>query len=492
MKKIYLSGLLVLCIGLFTGFQTIPDQWDDVFKQINEEELLHGRAYETLQEATSIIGHRLTGSENGKKAEAYTYSLFKKYGIKDVKYLPFEVESWMRDTVSLEIVPKNSDNFRQIKSVALAHSPVSASVQGLIVDVGNGLQPDFERLKEKVKGKVVLVNLGILPKDSPLKNLHRSEKAALAIEYGATGAIFINQYPGHILLTGTASVTGQLISIPAVCISWEDGLVVRDWLKQEPRLEAHIGMHNFSKLIKARNVVATIKGSQLPKEKIVIGGHLDSWDLATGAIDNGIGSFTVIEVARIFQALKLKPKRTIEFVMFMGEEQGLLGSEAIVKRMTKDGSINQVKFMVNLDMAGNPIGFNASGWSDAIPFLSQVGQKIKSLDTSFHNVVENQAELHSDHESYMLEGIPVLQPVSNLNPSVYTCYHANCDDFSLIDKTHISNSARFTAMLLYALADADQLPVKRMSPEETKNFMVKNGLKNELVLGKKWKWGTGN
>src|SRR5690606_28578857 len=92
--------------------------------------------------------------------------------------------------------------------------------------------------------------------------------------------------------------------------------------------DLEIEMSNQSRKVQARNIIATMKGKS--KETIVIGGHLDSWDLAQGAIDNGIGSFAVIDIARTFQKLNFKPEKTIEFVLFMGEEQGLLGSRHYV------------------------------------------------------------------------------------------------------------------------------------------------------------------
>lgn len=488
MKKSYYLLFLLPLAALFVAQQPAGDELSAVFKRINEEVVQRSQAYETLREATSTIGHRLTGSENGEKAEEYTYNLFKKYGFTHVKYFPFEVEAWSRDTVSLEVAPKNSDNFREIKAVSLAHSPVNAQLKGLIVDVGNGLETDFEANQAQVKGKIALMNIGISPPDTTLKNLHRSEKTALAIKYGATGVIIINQVPNRVLLTGTASVTGKLIPIPAVCIALEDGQLIREWMRDDPKLEAHVFMRNKSNVIKARNVVATLKGSGLPKEKIIIGGHLDSWDLATGAIDNGIGSFTILEIARVFQALNLKPKRTIEFVLFMGEEQGLLGSTAMINQMLKDKSIRRVRYMMNLDMAGNAIGFNVAGRDEMIPFFTAAGKQIRAIDTVFQNKVISRSGLHSDHQGFLLEGIPTVSPVSNLDPKVYQCYHADCDDFSLVDKTHLDNCARFTAMMLYALANADQLPTKRLTTEETRDFLVKQNLQKELEIAGNWRW----
>ena len=488
MKKLYLSIFIFIGFSFFSAHRKGNEEVGAVFKRINEEVLQTSNAYSTLQKATSTIGHRLTGSANGEKAEEFTFNAFKSYGFTNVKYQPFEVEAWSRDTVSLEVVPRSSDNFRQVKVVSLAHSPVNASLKGLIIDVGNGLESDFEKVKTAVKGKIALMNIGISPPNKELKNLHRSEKTALAIKYGATGVIIINQVKGGVLLTGTASVTGQLIPIPAVCISLEDGRMIRHWMQEEKKLEAHISMRNKSQMIKARNVVATLKGSGLSKEKIIIGGHLDSWDLATGAIDNGIGSFAVLEIARVFKALNLKPKRTIEFVMFMGEEQGLLGSKAMLDKMIKNKSINRVRYMANLDMSGNPIGFNVSGREEMIPLFTEIGSQIQQIDTIFKNTVHNRVGLHSDHQGFLLEGIPVMAPVSNLDPSIYQCYHADCDDFKLVNKAHLDNTVRFTAMMLYALANVSEIPAKRMTPEQTRDFLIKQGLKQELVIAGNWKW----
>lgn len=484
-------ALLLLSVVLLSSFVIKKDSLEDIFTKINQDVLYRSRAYETLGEATSSIGHRLTGSPNGKQAEDFAYKLLKEYGFSDVKYMPFEVESWARDNVTLSIVPQKSDNFRDVEVVALAHSPVSSHVKGLIVDCGDGLDADFEKVKSQVAGKVALFNINIQsPDNKGKKNLHRSEKTALAIKYGASGVIIANSVDGGVLLTGTASVTGSLIPIPAVCVSVESGRAIRKWMNEERNIMAVIDMQNFSRPIRARNVVATLGGSSKShkKERIIIGGHLDSWDLAQGAMDNGIGSFSVLDVARVFQALKLKPKRTIEFVMFMGEEQGLLGSKAMAKKYKADGKIDQVAMMMNLDMVNNARGFNAFGRPELKKFFDEIGERIKAIDSTYSNVNPNGAGLHSDHQPFMLEGVPVCSPSGSFPVKAYNCYHANCDRFDLIDKKQIQNNVRFTAMMLYALADADELPVKRLNDTETKEYLIKQNLKNELIIGKDWRW----
>jgi carboxypeptidase Q len=479
-----------LALILLTSAYQLPDE-DPlvVFRQINQEVLQHSQAYETLSDACLNIGHRLTGSRNGQKAEEYTSNLFKKYGFTDTKFMPFEVETWMRDTVTLAVVPNKSDNFREVPVVSLAHSPVEARVKGAIIDVGNGLEPDFIAQKDKIKGKIVLVNIGLLEPIKGARNLHRSEKTALAIQYGATGVIMVNTVKGNILLTGTASVTGSLIPIPSVCISLESGKKIREWIKEE-KLHALIDMHNFSKVINARNVIATHKGSdrKLSKEKIIVGGHLDSWDLAQGAMDNGIGSFSIMDIARTFKALNLKTKRTIEFVMFMGEEQGLLGSRAMVKELTKTGDIDKIKYVLNLDMANNAKGFNVAGREEMIPFFKEISEQIKQIDPTYPAELYNQAGLHSDHQPFMLAGIPTAAPTGTIADDAIGCYHANCDKINLIKKQDLQNTVRYTAMLLYALANLEELPAQKHTSEQTRDFLIKQNLKRELILGKDWHW----
>lgn len=489
MKRVLVIALVTL-VGV-SSFTLKDSELLRVFTLINTDVLTNGRAYETLGEASEKIGHRLTGSPNGKQAEQYALDLLKSYGYKNAKFQEFNVEAWSRDTVSLSLVPENSDNFVDYEVVALAHSPVSSHITGKIVDVGDGLESDFEAVKNEVKGKVALFNINIQEaKNKGQKNLHRSEKTALAIKYGATGVIIANAVQGGVLLTGTASVTGELIPIPAVCVSVESGKSIRKWIKDEKNILAVIDMMNFSRPIRARNVIASLPGTSKShkNEKIIIGGHLDSWDLATGAIDNGVGSFSILDIARVFKALNLKTKRPIDFVMFMGEEQGLLGSKHMVKELEKSKEINKIGLMMNLDMVNNARGFNAGGNDKLKLKMEEIGTLISQIDTAYANAVGNGVGLHSDHQPFMLSGVPICSPSGTFPLKAYGCYHANCDRFELINKDQINNNVRFTAMMLYALANEDKLPVKRLSSQETKDFMIKHNLKNELIIGNEWKW----
>jgi hypothetical protein len=485
MNTIRPSRLLIATALMWSFSAKAQDNFADVFKTINTDVKQNSKAYSNLKFASESIGHRLTGSANGEKAEAYAYNLLKSYGLQ-VRYQPFEVESWNRISVETKIGAENQ--LQVVNSVTLAQSPVKANVTAELVDMGNGTEVEYQANPEKVKGKIALVYLGILP-GSPenTPRLHRSEKTALATRFGAVGIVIINGVKGDVLLTGTASVTGKLIPIPAVCIGLENGLRIMETLKSA-RQFANLNMTNFSGTIKARNVIATIKGTEFPNEKIVVGGHLDSWDLATGAIDNGIGSFAVLDMARTFKQLKLKTKRSVEFVMFMGEEQGLLGSEAYIEDAKEKKTLDQVKFMLNYDMTNDPKGFSTTRKEMETKFTAW-GAEIAKLDTGFKNQFSAGAGLHSDHEPFMLQGIPTGGGAGGALPNNSgQFYHSNGDSFKLVDEQGLKNTVRYSAMLTYALANTPEIPVKVQTEEEIKAFLQANNLETPLRIAGDWRW----
>lgn len=473
---------LLVAIGVFiAGSAFAQDNFKADFKRIDDDIQNHSEAYTNLKSETETIGHRLVGSPNGAKAEQLAFDLLTSYGYKP-RFQSFEVESWMRKTVNVSIDGK------VVKAVTLAHSPVKSNVTADIIDVGNGMEADYTSKNGAVKGKIALIYLGVLP-GSPAgtPSLHRSEKTAIATSHGAVGVIIINTVKNGVLLTGTASVTGSLIPIPAICIGLETGMALKEKLKTTPQ-SANIEMTNFSGMIKARNVVATVRGTQFPNEIIVTGGHLDSWDLATGAIDNGIGAFSIIDMARTFAKLKIKPKRTVEFVLFMGEEVGLLGSKAYVDAAKKDGTLKNVRFMLNYDMTNDPKGFSTSR-IEMKPLFTNWGEQIKSYNIEYPNLFQAGAGLHSDHQPFMLEGIPTGGGAGGRLPNnAGQFYHSDGDVFSLVDEQELKNTVKNGAMLTYALAQTPVLPVEKQSDEKLKQFLIDQNLQLPLEIAGEWRW----
>jgi Zn-dependent M28 family amino/carboxypeptidase len=220
----------------------------------------------------------------------------------------------------------------------------------------------------------------------------------------------------------------------------------------------------------------------------VVGGHLDSWDLATGAIDNGIGSFSVIDMARTFKKLNLTNKRTVEFVLFMGEEQGLLGSKAYVAQSKKDGSIEQIRYMLNYDMSNDPKGFTTTR-KEMEPLLKGWGGTIAKIDTSYKNLFQAGAGLHSDHQPFMLEGITTGGGFGGKLPNnAGPYYHSDGDTFKLVDEQGMKNTVRYSAMQTYALANTPIIPVKKQNENDLQVFLEAQNLKLPLQIAGEWRW----
>ncbi|MBK9175353.1 MAG: hypothetical protein IPM46_03240 [Flavobacteriales bacterium] len=226
--------------------------------------------YRWLRWSTEHIGHRLTGSTQGARAEASADSLFRLSGLPVVKRFPFSAQAWSRGTVQLTI--GDGGGFMHLQAVALANTPLDVAVEAPLLDAGNGLQADLDRLGDAITGAVLLLNIGLVAATEGARNLHRSEKAKLAMDRGAAALVFVNQAEGHVLLTGTASIDGTLIPIPAACIATEDGAALRARLGQGQTLTARLGMTNSSAMVEASNIIAEIPGSARPEEVILIGG----------------------------------------------------------------------------------------------------------------------------------------------------------------------------------------------------------------------------
>lgn len=444
------------------------------------------RGYQWLRWSTDAIGHRLTGSPQGARAERAADSLFRISGLDHVERMPFSAEVWTRAHLQVHVTV--GTEVREVRAVALANTPVAADVHAPLVDAGNGLEADLDAVGDALRGAMVLMNLRLVNAPAGARNLHRSMKVALARQRGAAGVVFVNQVEGGVLLTGTASLDGEQTDIPAVCIGLEDGAALRAALAEGRTPTAHITMRNHRGPVQAHNVVAQITGSRWPDEVIVVGGHLDSWDLATGAVDNGIGAFSVLDLARAMVAAGVRPERTVRFVLFMGEEQGLLGSRALVDHYRRTGELERVRCMINLDMSGSPQGFGVAGpegWSDQLGTICAAMRMEDS--THFAGRTSEEVWLHSDHQPFLLAGVPVLYPLSDLGAAVYACYHSDCDDIQLVDPRAMVDNVRRVGRLVLELAATPALP-PTFTPEQLRTRLQRAGLEQELRVSGEWPW----
>ncbi len=443
--------------------------WKEIFGEVN----LHSDAYPALQTMCDKIGHRLVGSENGRRAEEFAFKKFKEYGL-DVHFEEFAFLGWQRGELLVAVTAPTS---RKLIAYALGNTP-SGEVEGEVLDCGWGTPGEFEKLGERVKGRIVFCFNGA-PEGH--RGVHRSEKMTLTEKYGGTAMVFANNVAGGPIQVG-ACAFGRISGVPGVAIDKETG----DWLRRvatDEKVTLKISAKATSGPATARNVVAEIKGES--DEVVMLGGHLDSWDLAVGAIDNGVGIAVVFEAARTLASLKRKPKRTIRFICFMGEEFGLYGSRAYVEKHAKE--LDGIAMMMNLDMCGKPSGFELYACDEALDFFKSLTKRLER--SGLKDAPSSKAGLHSDHQPFMLAGVPAMTLKGKLDEEQGKYYHSAGDTFNLVKEEYLNEAAAIAAIALWELANAKERPCPRLKPDVMKERCIRDNVREPLELAGEWPFG---
>jgi hypothetical protein len=321
-------------LSLLTGSVLAQTPDSVAIRTIYDEALSHGKSYDWLRHLTKQIGPRLSGSDGAQKAVDWTKQVMEKEGFDRVFLQEVMVPHWVRGAKE-EAYIHNGKQKLTVPIAALGGSVATApkGVEAQVIEVKSF--PELRALgTAKVKGKIVFFNR---PMDPTKLNTfeayggavdQRANGATEAAKLGAVGAIIrsmSNRHDDQPHTGGTRYGTGVPL-IPTAAISTNGADLLSKSLTENPSLTFYF-KQNCETLpdAKSYNVVGEIRGSEKPDEIIVIGGHLDSWDLAEGAHDDGSGCVQSIEVLRIMKALGIKPKRTLRAVMFMNEENGLRG-----------------------------------------------------------------------------------------------------------------------------------------------------------------------
>ncbi|TAH20580.1 MAG: peptidase M28 family protein [Cytophagales bacterium] len=332
---------LCLCFSFVFSFlssNNIFAQDNDalLIRQIYDETLTKGQAYSQLEYLCKKIGGRLSGSPAAAAAVEFTRYVMDSMKLDNVYLQPVMVPHWVRGQKEVgKILNSRKIGSKDIEVCALGNS-VGTGKGGItanLLEVKN-----FDELKalgkEKVEGKIIFFNR---PMDATKFNTfeayggaanQRGSGASEAAKLGAIGVIVrsLASNIDDILHTGSTNYQLNVPKIPAVAISTKNAEFLSSLLKSDSTVSFYFETHcQMLPDILSYNVIGEIKGSEKPEEIIVVGGHLDSWDLGEGAHDDGTGCMQSIEVLRIFKALNIKPKRTIRAVMYMNEENGLRG-----------------------------------------------------------------------------------------------------------------------------------------------------------------------
>ncbi len=367
MKKTALLSLLFLI-----SFTTFSQEKDATFiRKIYDEALERGKSYDMLRYLTKNIGGRLSGSPQAAAAVEWSRQQMMAYGFDTVYLQPVMVPHWTRGEVEIGRIV-NSKKYGSIEiPVTSLGNAVGTGAGGTVAEVIE--VKDFQELAElgeaKIKGKIVFFNRGMDPKLMDTFSAYsgasnqRGSGPTEAAKYGAIGVVVrsLSSFKDKVLHTGSTNYGLNVPKIPAVAITTEDADFLSGLLADDPKLQFFFETHaEMLEDVLSYNVVGEIKGSTHPDEIIVVGGHLDSWDLSEGAHDDGAGCVQSIEVLRLYKAMGYQPKRTIRAVMFMNEENGLRGGRKYAELAAQNGE-KHIAAMESDRGGFLPVGFGITG-----------------------------------------------------------------------------------------------------------------------------------
>lgn len=457
MRKLFLAMIAGLLLQP-AGAQTTDSAW---IKKISDEILTNGKAYENLRHLTKKIGARLAGSSGMVKAEQWGVDLMKRSGADQAWLQECMVPHWVRGgtddaQASYTIPASRTKNMipqkKGLDIVALGNSvgsgPKGVNAPVLLVNSFD----ELEAKKDQVKGKIVFYNYKF--NDTYISTFnayrdagqYRGAGPSRASKYGAVGVIVrsMSHAVDNNPHTGATRYDSAYAKIPAVAIGLRDA----DWLSEQIQQSGvNVTLKTNGKFLPdtiGHNVIGELKGSEFPDQIITVGGHLDSWDNCEGAHDDGAGCVQTIEILRAFKALGYMPKRTIRFVLFANEENGLRGGTKYAEVAAAKGEKHILA--IESDAGGftpRALGFTGSDEHYA-KFLSW-----KSLIAPYgcSELVKGGGGADIGPLNRTLK-----TPMASLNPDTqryFDIHHARSDVFEAVNKRELELGAVNMAALIY-------------------------------------------
>lgn len=459
--------LLTILFLLSTG--TAASQSSTVHQRMIGSAFLDNASYDMLMRLSDEAGGRWIGSPQNELGLRILMEELEKHGV-EARLERFMVPGWVRGEDEVRMIAPSDRVFR---AVALGYTDRTPAFEAHLVWANRGYPEDFDTCD--AGGRIVLVTQESL---QGREALLRSEVIRHAAGAGARAVLFINDKKGGMTLCGMGNFQGDAAAVPAFSITWEEGQRLRRLLDRKVPVQMRITVQSYCTPVESANLVCTLRGER--REKIVVGAHFDSWDVGQGSIDNGLGTAILFDVARILHALSPRNQRTIEFVWFNGEEMGLWGARKYVE-MHRSDSIHTA---INMDMTGSPRGFNAMGNDHLMPLLRQLADGMRGFEMS--RGVISHPWTNSDHQPFMLAGIPAITPLGHLDKHMVETYHDFGDTFDLVNKNYLSEAASVVAVLTSELANRADLPYVHRSPAETADWLIRHKLDERLKRQGEW------
>jgi carboxypeptidase Q len=459
--------LFVPCL-LAQSFTVSPETRDAV-RQLIGDTILNSQAYAYDQHLADSIGPRLTGSANYTRAADWAVQKFKALGLSNVHTEDWTIPAtWEPEVPAVGRILKPVEHQLHIYSLGWSPSTPREGVEGQVVHVASLAPADLDAQKSRLTGAIAFLDQSSFGEKPTFYKTMAGVDRLLSF---APLALF---YPGG--ANGTENLStltfGTLAAVPEAQIGREDVSLLRRLLQTGP-VTARFSFTNGIRVnVQVPNVIAEIPGRELPNEVVIVAAHLDSWQPGTGAQDDGTGVAGVLEVARAIRNLNRAPRRTIRFILFGGEEQGLLGSAAYARQHAPD--LPSVDAILVTDGGSQP----ANGWfvmghedektslAALKPLLAGLGGDQASLDTAFL--------LSSDHAPFNVLGVPTLV-LSTEREKYFALHHKASDTFDSVVQKDLTQGAAVIAVTAYAIADSQDPFAKHLSPAEVQSLLEKTG-----------------
>ena len=434
-----------------------------------------------LHRLTDEIGGRVPGTLGMQHAVAWGIQAFTAAGADGVHTEGFTIpNSWaegateMTATTAYQVDATKVGGgtvlspFR-VRAVSVAWAPALAPVKHVpIVDVGDGTDADFKKAGD-ITGKIVLVHTTVLKTWSDLFAEYAKAPPVidLAVKGKAKAVAFMASREHDILYRHTNADAGEIDRLPMVIVAREDGERIARLLASGNLVWADLSIPNLiGGPIKTSNIIAEIRGTENPDEFVILGAHLDSWELGTGALDNGCNAALVVDALRAIKASGVKPRRTIRFILFSGEEQGLIGSR--VYAYSHRPELDKAAGVIIYDSGtGKTTGFAIGGRKDILYTAKELIAPLAQFDVK---EIKTEMEWGTDHFDFMLEGVPTF--VAEQQESNYLeNYHAISDTYDKVDFAQLKKHVAEAAALSVELADLPQKIGPRLSRDQIEQTM---------------------
>jgi hypothetical protein len=441
-------------------------------------------AMSDLRELTDRIGGRISGTPACERAVDWAAAKLKSAGVDSVTIEPFTVpHAWAPRAIDASCLSPAAFPLRVAAAPGSASTPQGRPLEGRLLDAGDGSAAAFAKLGAEAKGAIALVRN---PEMKSLEDLfaeyfNNGPMLEAARASGVAAVLLESSRPRGLLYRHPVTVNGTVEPMPVAVVAREQAERLLRLAGDGP-VRVRLAIDNaITANAPSRNVIAEIQGTDRRDEIVLVGAHLDAWDLGTGANDNGVSCAEVIDLARQIVASGLKPRRTIRFALFTGEEQGMFGSNAYVTGHAKELD-NHVAVVVYDIGSGKLEGMYLNGREELRRPVTDALARVASLGPFTHSI---EALDGTDNFYFLLAGVPNLVGMQAAAPYLPD-YHAESDTFDKVDAREAKSAEAALAAVVWDVANRDARLAPRQSRAEVEALLQASHVDDQMKAFGQW------